>query len=440
MSFIDVVRWDWASDGGRDASGNPVYAWRFREQSPKASRFRLSDRHPNEPLTGTNLSTRTQLIVSESQEAVLFSKGKLLGKFGPGKHTLNTENLPLLRNLFGLPFGGNNPFTAEVWFVNKATPLNIDWATDAMMYHDPDYQTLVPLVARGQYGLRVDDAERFLVKLVGIATEYTAEQLTTHFKGALVARTKSVLLQYMQAQRLGIKSISAYLEPLSESLKMSMLAFWEDYGFSLIGFYITAVEVDNTTPEGARILEAMSRQSAQQIAGYTWQQSQAFEVADRAASAPTGSGGLFGAVMLTGMAGGLGPSGGGLLQPPPSPGPQAPANSGMAALPPRDVFCSNCAKKYSNTMKFCPHCGDPYIPCGRCGTDNDAKAKRCVSCGTPMACTSECVNCHAMVPADSPFCPQCGRSASGAAGCSRCGAALAERTVFCPHCGQKTVQ
>src|SRR5689334_8510720 len=44
-----------------------------------------------------NLSTLTQLIVHESQEAILFSKGRLLGKFGPGKHTLTTENLPILR-------------------------------------------------------------------------------------------------------------------------------------------------------------------------------------------------------------------------------------------------------------------------------------------------------------------------------------------------------
>ena len=89
MAIIDLVKWN------PESSVN-VYAWRFPE---------------------TNLSTYTQLIVHESQEAVLFSKGQVVGKFGPGKHTLSTENLPILRSLFGLPFGGKNPFTAEVWFV-----------------------------------------------------------------------------------------------------------------------------------------------------------------------------------------------------------------------------------------------------------------------------------------------------------------------------------
>ncbi|NLA45073.1 MAG: SPFH domain-containing protein, partial [Candidatus Cloacimonetes bacterium] len=83
MAIIDVVSWT--------PESNDIYAWKFPHQ---------------------NLSTYTQLIVNESQEAILFSKGKIIGKFGPGKHTLNTENLPILRNLFGIPFGGKNPFFA----------------------------------------------------------------------------------------------------------------------------------------------------------------------------------------------------------------------------------------------------------------------------------------------------------------------------------------
>ena len=74
MAFIDLVRWV--------PNGDKVYAWRFPH---------------------TNLSTMTQLVVQESQEAIFFSKGQIVGKFGPGKHTLTTENLPLLRSLYGIP-------------------------------------------------------------------------------------------------------------------------------------------------------------------------------------------------------------------------------------------------------------------------------------------------------------------------------------------------
>ena len=66
MKFIDVVEWQ--------PQSNDIFAWRFPEE---------------------NLSTAAQVIVRESQEAVFFSKGQILDKLGPGKHTLSTENLPL---------------------------------------------------------------------------------------------------------------------------------------------------------------------------------------------------------------------------------------------------------------------------------------------------------------------------------------------------------
>jgi membrane protease subunit (stomatin/prohibitin family) len=387
MAIIDVVRWTPGND--------PVYA----------------ARHPE-----TNLSTYTQLIVAESQEAVLFSKGRIVGKFGPGKHTLNTENLPVLRSLFGLPFGGDNPFTAEVWFVNKLLPLNLDWATDNMRFHDPDYQTMVPLMAKGRYGLKVTDSERFLVKLVGTASRFTADMLTDHFSGALVSRTKSLLLQAMQSERIGVKSIGAYLDRFSVALTNGMGPFWEDYGLSLIAIYVTSVDIDDRTPDGQHILEAMARQSAQVIAGYTWQQSQSFEVAKEALSQP-GQNGLLGALMLTGLTGNLGQ---GLLQPQPMTpmAPNTPPGATPAAGPPaaREIFCSNCSRKFGSDAKFCPHCGDAYLPCPACGTDNRDGAARCVSCGCAL---------------------QAAPSLGAAGSCSRCRGALKPGAVFCPHCGQR---
>ena len=413
MALIDMVRWDPGQQG--------IFAYKYPE---------------------TNLSTLTQLVVMESQEAVLFSKGQLIGKFGPGKHTLNTENIPGLRSLFGIPFGGNNPFTAEVWFVNKLVPLTIDWSTDSMMYHDPDYQTMVPIVASGRYGLRVDDAERFLIKLVGTSATFTSTDLTNHFWGALVAKTKSLLLGYMQSQRIGVKTISAYLESLSEGLKTSMLAFWEDYGFSLTGFYITSIEIDPSTDAGRRILEAMARQSAQAIGGYTWQQSQTFEVADKAiTNMGNGNSGILGAMMMSNMMGSGGGMGGALLQPTPMSGagqstPSGQVGSGVP-LPGRDVFCSNCGKKYSSASKFCPHCGDPYTPCPRCGSDNDVKAQRCVSCGTAVQGAQFCAVCSAPIPPGGSSCPKCTQPIGGVPVCSRCGCAISGSTAFCPQCGKK---
>jgi len=411
MAIIDFVRWEPGSD--------PLYAWKFPH---------------------SNLSTYTQLIVTESQEAILFSKGQIVAKFGPGKHTLNTENIPILRSLFGIPFGGRNPFTAEVWFVNKLIPLNIDWKTDAMMLHDPDYQTMVPLLSSGRYGLRIEDAERFLVKLVGTASNFTAAQLTDHFYGALVSKTKSTILQFIQSNKIGIKQISGFLEHISETLKKSMIPFWEEYGFNLSGFYVTTIEVDGATEVGKRILEAMSRQSAQAIGGFTWQQSKVFETAENALNSNDGGqGGLLGAVIASSMLGNL--SSGGLMQAQPTQGNQT--QSSNQNYPPaqqntREVYCSNCAKKFSSSMKFCPHCGDVYNPCPKCGTDNDTQASRCVSCGLVLKeAGKNCANCQAPLPPGGMFCPNCGKPAQESQdNCQRCGAKVGT-AKFCPNCGLK---
>jgi membrane protease subunit (stomatin/prohibitin family) len=383
--------------------------------------------------------------VQESQEAILFSKGQIVGKFGPGKHTLNTENLPILRSLYGLPFGGKNPFTAEVWFVNKLQPYNIDWAIDRMDIHDADYNTGIPLVANGRYGLKIIDAERFLIKIVGTKNSFDQNDLTDQFFGEFSTKTKSTVLQFMINNRIGLKQISAHLDSISEHLKTVMLPFWENLGLELTKFYVTSIEVDSSTEVGKRVLDAISRQSAQSIGGYTWQQEKAFDVAKDAVDGLSNSNsGIMGAVIATGMMGGLGGAGG-VMQPQynqPTFGgnnqnPNQQGNNVQPVNQVKEVFCSNCSKKFPSTHRFCPHCGDPYDACPKCGTDNDKNAKRCVSCGTPLQTEMAlCTNCNTPLAAGSSFCGNCGQQQAENK-CTRCGTALAPSIKFCPKCGQK---
>ena len=71
-----------------------------------------------------DFNTGSQLIVHESQEAIFFMNGQALDLFGPGRHTLSTQNIPLLGKLLNLPTGGKTPFHCEVYFINK-TELNM---------------------------------------------------------------------------------------------------------------------------------------------------------------------------------------------------------------------------------------------------------------------------------------------------------------------------
>ncbi len=412
-----------------------------------------------------NLSTYTQLIVQESQVALLFSKGQLMGKFGPGKVTLDTENLPILRRLYGFPFGGKNPFTAEVWFVNLVETFNIPWRIGQLSIHDPDYNTQLPLEATGQYGLKIVDPEKFLIKVVGTRYQYTQRDMTDQFTGEFTTKVKSALVQFMIQNRVGFKQISAYLDNLSNIVCQQMNLFWNELGIELTRFYISNIDIDTSTPEGMKVKEAIAEQSSMSITGHTWQQAQMFDTANNAIGQFGGNsnGSLLGGLMAINMMGGMGGSGmGGAAmapqynQPTFGPGGQGGnfnqggmggnfnggvpgGNPSQPGGQPRMVYCSNCSKRFPNNMEYCPNCGHKYHPCPNCGTDNPDDARRCVSCGTALAgVTPKCPHCQTPIPPGCNFCPGCGQPViADTSTCSRCGSRIPDGAKFCPRCGNK---
>ena len=80
-----------------------------------------------------------QLTVRESQAAVFFYKGKAVGAFGPGRHTLKTMNIPLLTKIASLPWGGTSPLRAEMYFINLKVFTNLKWGTrDPVAFKDSE--------------------------------------------------------------------------------------------------------------------------------------------------------------------------------------------------------------------------------------------------------------------------------------------------------------
>lgn len=426
MALIDSIRWK------PDDDSEFVFAYRIPE---------------------TNLSTYTQLVVYESQEALLFSKGKLMGKFGPGKHTLDTENLPVLRSLFGIPFGGKNPFTAEIWIVNKLRPANLDWEVGSFSIHDADYQTQLPLFADGQYGVSVAESEKFLIKMVGNKDVFAESDLTDQAFGEFSTKVKSSIVQFMAGNAVGLKSVSAHLESLSDFIKSRLQPFWREYGLSLDKFYVNEIAIDTSTPEGQKVSEAIASQASMSITGHSWQQEQMFGMANNAigqiGSAAGGNGLIAGLMAANMMGGGMGGVGQGLMQPvsgqPSFAGAaQAPGSAVGAAQQarPREVYCASCSKKHLSSERFCPHCGSEYHPCPSCGADNPVGARRCVSCGTVLSQaggSASCAKCGAPLAPGAAFCPQCGAPQKAQSGCTcgGCGAQLPPGSKFCPNCGQR---
>ena len=297
--------------------------------------------------------------------------------------------------------------------------------------------------------------------MVGTKHEFNERDFTQQFEGEFTTKVKSIILQYMMQNNLSFKQISAYLSQMSDYLKECMAPFCNELGLNLAKFYINTIEVDDSTPEGVRIKEAIAKQAEMSITGRTWQQEQMFGTANNAIDGfsnamgnASGAGGILGGIlainMMNGMGGGMGAGmGGGMAQSMMQPQYNQPAFSGnnnmqggapteQGLQPTKMVYCSNCSNKYPNSMRFCPKCGDPYNPCPKCGTDNDQNARRCIGCGLQLqGGNAVCPNCNGPLPAGASFCGNCGTRIGSTDVCSRCGNTLSPTVKFCPICGNK---
>ena len=90
-------------------------------------------KHPSE-----DFNNLTQLIVHESQEAIFFLNGQALDLFGPGRYTLEAQNIPKIGKFLNRATGGETPFHCEVYFINKTVQMALKWGTDSKVrYIDP---------------------------------------------------------------------------------------------------------------------------------------------------------------------------------------------------------------------------------------------------------------------------------------------------------------
>jgi membrane protease subunit (stomatin/prohibitin family) len=317
------------------------------------------------PPDGTSaIRLGSQLIVEESQQAVFFRDGKALDTFGPGRHTLATENVPVLASLLAIPFGGTSPFQAAVVFVSTQTFLDLKWGTkEPVVYRDKEI-AMVRLRAFGKFAVRVSNAQLFVNSVVGTVGAYSTDAVESYFRDVIVARLTDLLGENLQT----IFDLARVYDELAIGLKARVADDFSKYGIDLVDLFLGAItppdEVQKMIDERSGMgvlgdLNSYLKFKTARAIGDAAQQPGGEAGAGVGLGAGLGMGMMLPQMMRDAMQGGGGQapaSPGGSAPAPAAAAPAAPAveGGGPAATP---AFCYNCGAKLPPGGRFCPSCG-----------------------------------------------------------------------------------
>ena len=355
---------------------------------------------------GEDFNTLSQLIVSESQEALFFKDGKALDLFTAGRYTLHTQNIPLIRRLVNLPFNGESPFNCQVYFINKVVSMDILWGTNSPIpVQDAKYPIILPVRANGQFGVRVSDSKKLIVKMVGTIDKFDQTTLKRYFKGILLTNIKDYIANEFVKNQVSFLEIHSHLKDISKGIHNSIAHEFLNYGIELVNFNVNEITPPEDDPSYIKLKKALADKAVMDIKGYNYQQERAFNVLDKAAANEGSASNIMGA----GMGLGMGMNMGGVFG--------TTMSGAMSNISPNmqnqsSSVCPSCGEAIPEDSKFCLKCGakieekhNDFIRCQKCGV-NVPNGKFCLECGAKLE--DVCSKCGATLVPNAKFCLECG--------------------------------
>jgi membrane protease subunit (stomatin/prohibitin family) len=319
--FIGVIEWNEPQDG--------ILAYRY-------------------PMQDYEIQNGGQLTVSESQMAAFVNEGKIADIFGPGLHTLNTRNLPVLTSLMNWDKDFESPFKSEVYFYSTRLQIDQKWGTAApITVRDKEFGA-VRLRCFGIYSYRISDPRLFFNQVSGTRQCYFTSDLEGQLRDTILAHMTGVFAN----SGLPFLDLAANQSLLGDEIVERLKPI-----FASLGLELNQVVVENISlpDELAKVLDQrIGMNLVGDLGRYT--QYAAAESLDLAAA---NTGGGAGVGMGLGAGAAVAQVLASQLKAPavaPLAVPETPAAAAPAAVA-DTKFCIDCGHSISAKARFCSECG-----------------------------------------------------------------------------------
>ncbi|MEM6290724.1 MAG: SPFH domain-containing protein [Myxococcota bacterium] len=274
--FIEII--EWLDDT------NYTLVWRFPD-----------DDH--------EIKNGAQLVCRNGQACILVNEGKAADVFGPGTHTLSTENIPILSRLKGWKYGFNSPYKAEVYFINLKQYLDQKWGTPKpVLIRDPEFAVgnrpgRVRIRAFGSYNFRITDPRLFFDEVVGTQGFMSSDDI----EGYVRSRLLQGFTKAAASSELSVADMAAHYDVLAKGVLAGINEDVKSIGIELTSFVVENISLP---AEIEKALDAAAAQSARGVDNtLAWEGMQAMR---DAAKQPGGGSGVMQAGMGMGMGMGMG--------------------------------------------------------------------------------------------------------------------------------------
>jgi membrane protease subunit (stomatin/prohibitin family) len=329
----------------------------------------------------------SQVIVMENQWAVFFRDGKAYDVFGPGRHTITSNNVPLLTGALKALGIIGDIFDCEVVFVsNSQFRANFGGKAYSAPSGDIKYQAEI-----GFYGYllyKVEDPKLFVMEFFGNRGASTSRDVENYIRGFINERIISEFGNH------DIFTVVKNADATTDKVALKISDEGARVGLKIIDCVFEGINI----PEEARRFasgigaQAMMMQYMKETAGEL-------------------KGGEGGGAAAAGVGAGVGLTMPFLMA--------QQMQQAQAAQAQQLIVCPSCGAKNPVGMKFCGNCGASLAPpvkvkCPSCGAENPVGMKFCGNCGSPLT-------------------PQAGAEIT----CPKCGTKNPPGMKFCGNCGEK---